>query len=106
MDDVMVNLATCIAAVKSVNPQALIYVKAVCPSPFHPATHERKTQFNKQAQRMCQYEKNVKFLHCNMPFLNQDGSAIDDLADYFIADKIHLNEKGYRLWAPYFAQYF
>lgn len=104
--DVMMNLATCIAAVKSVNPQALIYVNAVCPAPFHPATHEQKTQFNKQAQRMCQYEKNVKFLHCNVPFLNQDGSAIDDLADYFIDDKIHLNEKGYRLWAPYFAQYF
>lgn len=105
-DDVLVNLSTVIAAIKNINPDALIYVNAVCPAPFKPATFERKMQFDKLAQKFCFYEKNVRFLMCHKPFLKEDGSPIDDLADYFIEDKIHLNECGYKLWSPYFTQFF
>ena len=44
----------------------------------------------------CDSADGVTFVDVAAPLLNEDGSARDDI---FIKDMLHLNQKGYDLWA-------
>ena len=51
---------------------------------------------NSLIQSVVKEQKGLYYLDMHNPFFNADGSLMQDI---FVADKLHLNEKGYQIFA-------
>ena len=51
--------------------------------------------YNKALEAWTKNQKNVRYADVWTPMLKKDGIVRDDL---FIEDKLHMNEKGYKIW--------
>ncbi|WP_026777273.1 GDSL-type esterase/lipase family protein [Polaribacter sp. Hel_I_88] len=59
-------------------------------------------RFNKKLQRYCQKTDNIQFADVWTVMMDENGNVFDDI---FIADGLHMNKKGYDLWATILEQY-
>lgn len=50
---------------------------------------------NELIRQTCEKGKNLYFIRTDQAFLNEKGTPRDE---YFVADKLHLNQDGYRIW--------
>jgi lysophospholipase L1-like esterase len=66
------------------------------------ALKEKYEDYNKQLKHWVSGKRNVRFADVWTPMLDKDGRVMQDI---FVADGLHLNEKGYSIWARALQKY-
>lgn len=77
-----------------------VYVNAVCPCPRHADSQSRELELNAKIRDYCD-GKSCVYVPCD-ELLRES----QNLGEYFCADGIHLNSRGYAIWSPFFSKYF
>lgn len=85
-----------VARIHAELPEARIYVLSVKPSIAREATWPAALEVNQRYQEMAQADPLLHYIDVATPFLRDDGTVMTDI---FRADDLHLNEKGYGIWA-------
>jgi len=66
------------------------------------ALKERYVDYNEKLKAWTSKKRNVRFADVWTPMLDSDGKVMQDI---FIADGLHLNEKGYSIWTSALKKY-
>jgi lysophospholipase L1-like esterase len=81
---------------KKALPKTKLVYLAVRPSLSRIAIVDKQKQFNSWLEKYCKSQKGRFFLDMHSPFYLPDGTVMPDI---FIADRLHLNEKGYQIFS-------
>jgi len=95
-DEINQQLEHIIARIHNELPEARIYILSVKPSVARVATWPIAQALNERYQQIAARDPLVHYIDVATPFLNTDGSVMTDI---FVDDNLHLNEKGYDIWA-------
>lgn len=95
-DVIVAQLETIIERVHAELPDARVYVLSVKPSVARQATWPVAQDLNARYQQVAAADPLVHYIDVATPFLQDDG---DVMTDIFVDDNLHLNEKGYDIWA-------
>ncbi|MBV9986156.1 MAG: G-D-S-L family lipolytic protein [Chitinophagaceae bacterium] len=79
-------------------PLAFISIK---PSPSRWKLEPAIVESNKLIKDFLRGQPHTNFIDVHSAMLKPDGSVMDDI---FIADKLHMNAKGYTIWTPLIRQ--
>ena len=98
--DVYDNFVNVVTTLKKALPNVRIYINSVthC-SPFVKFFKE-EVRLNKMIEEYCNNSDYLVYIDVNKLFTKR-GKMIKNMDDYCIDDNLHLNEKGYKIWAPY-----
>ena len=77
-------------------PKTRVVFVAVRPSLARVAIVDKQKDLNKRIEQFMKGKKNLFYLDMHAPFYLADGTLMQDI---FIADQLHLNEKGYQIFA-------
>ena len=89
------ELEQIIAAVHAELPDTRVYVMSVKPSLARVAVWDKAQETNALYREVAAADERVHYIDVVTPFLKADGTVMDDI---FIADGLHLNDKGNRIW--------
>ncbi|KKO09029.1 GDSL-type esterase/lipase family protein [Pseudohongiella sp.] len=95
-DVIIEQLETVINRIHNELPTARVYVLSVKPSIARQATWPIAQDLNGRYQQVAAGNPLVHYIDVATPFLQADGSVMTDI---FVDDNLHLNEKGYDIWA-------
>jgi lysophospholipase L1-like esterase len=95
-DLIMNHVEEGIARIHAELPQARIYLLAVKPSVARVATWPTAQALNARYKALADGHPLVTYIDVATPFLQADGTVMTDI---FVEDNLHLNEKGYDIWA-------
>lgn len=95
-DVVVEQMETIIDRIHNELPEARIYVLSVKPSVARQATWPIAQDLNERYQQVAAADPLVHYIDVATPFLQADGTVMTDI---FVDDNLHLNEKGYNIWA-------
>lgn len=95
-DVIMNHVEEGIARIHAELPEARIYLLAVKPSVARVATWPTAQALNAQYKALADSHPLVTYIDVATPFLKADGTVMTDI---FVDDNLHLNEKGYDIWA-------
>lgn len=76
-------------------PQSHIYFISIKPSPSRWDFWPEMQSINKKIKLLCDSTDNCSYIDVSAAMLNKNG---DVLKHIFLADKLHLNKKGYSIW--------
>ena len=93
---------TILARIRQELPQAEVVFISPKPSVSRWHLKTKYEAFNKQLQKWIKTKKNVRYADVWTPMLKKNGEVRDDL---FLADKLHMNEKGYAIWTAQLKKY-
>lgn len=98
--DVYDNFIKTVTKLKDALPGVKIYVNSIthC-SPFINFFNS-EVALNKMIKKYCDSSDYLVYIDVNKLFTKR-GKMIKNMDEYCIADHFHLNEKGYKIWAPY-----
>lgn len=82
--------------VKTKMPNTKVAFCAIRPSLARVAILEEQRVVNQAIKKFCKHTKRVYFLDIQKDFYLPNGEMMTDI---FVADKLHLNQKGYEIWA-------
>lgn len=82
--------------VKKRLPNTVVGFCSVRPSLARTHIIAKEKDLNQQVEKYCKKTKNVYFLDIQKDFYLPNGELMSDI---FVADKLHLNAKGYGIWA-------
>ena len=91
-----------LSIIKQHLPHAEVIFISPKPSLLRWSLKEKYEDFNKQLKDWVSKKRNVRFADVWTPMLRNDGIVMQDI---FIADGLHLNEKGYSIWASTLKKY-
>lgn len=77
-------------------PKTKLVYLAVRPSLARIAIVDKQKEFNLWLEKYCKSQKGRFFLDMHSPFYLPDGTLMPDI---FVADRLHLNEKGYQIFS-------
>jgi lysophospholipase L1-like esterase len=77
-------------------PNSSIYFVSIKPSPSRLRWWPKMKMANQQIKQYCDTTKNCHFIDVSSRMLNSEGKIKKDI---FLWDMLHLNEKGYKIWA-------
>ena len=96
-NDVIIDqLEQIIARIHTELPETRIYVLAVKPSVLRVASWPIAQELNERYKVIADSDPLVTYIDTATPFLKSDGTVMTDI---FVEDNLHLNEKGYDIWA-------
>jgi lysophospholipase L1-like esterase len=95
-DVIMGHVEEGITRIHAELPEARIYLLAVKPSVARVAIWPTALALNSRYQALADANPLVTYIDVATPFLQADGTV---MADIFVEDNLHLNEKGYDIWA-------
>jgi len=81
---------------KKVLPKTKLVFVAARPSLARTSNLQKQRDLNSLIQAVVKEQKGLYYLDMHNPFFNADGTLMQDI---FVADKLHLNEKGYQIFA-------
>ena len=90
------RLEAIVGRIHAALPATRVYVMSVKPSLARAAVWDKAQETNALYQALAAGNGLVSYIDVATPFLGADGKVLDDV---FIADGLHLNEKGTRIWA-------
>ena len=90
------RLESIVSRIHAALPTARVYVLSVKPSLARVAVWDKAQETNALYQRVAAENDRVTYIDVATPFLGADGKVMNDI---FIADGLHLNEKGTEVWA-------
>ena len=94
-DAILNDLRQIIARVHERLPQTRIYILSVKPSVLRRARWPVAQQVSAGFREIAAKDPLVHYVDVATPFLNKDGEVMTDI---FIADNLHLNDKGNAIW--------
>ena len=77
-------------------PDTRVYVLSVKPSLARGRVWDQAQETTDLYKKVVAGDDRLHFIDVATPFLKRDGTVMDDV---FVADGLHLNEKGNRIWA-------
>jgi lysophospholipase L1-like esterase len=86
---------TLFGIIRSQLPAANISFVSIKPSPSRAHLAGKMIETNQLIKAFLQSQKNTNYIDVYTKMLLADGSAMPDL---FVEDKLHMNEKGYKIW--------
>ena len=89
---------------KTALPDVKIYISGITNCKIFDDYFEKETELNNLIKNYADKSDFIKYIDVNKLFL-KDGKRIPDMEDYCIADRQHLNDKGYAIWAPYITDF-
>ena len=90
------QLREIISKVHAALPDTRVYVLSVKPSLARGRVWDQAQETTDLYKKIVAGDDRLHFIDVATPFLNRDGTVMDDV---FVADGLHLNEKGNRIWA-------
>ena len=85
-----------VAKIHGALPDTRIYVLSIKPSVSRQAYWDQAVQANRLLMTIAKETSFIHYIDVATPFLDPHGRVMTDI---FIADNLHLNEKGTRIWA-------
>jgi lysophospholipase L1-like esterase len=95
-DSVIREFKEFVEMVKVKLPKTKIGYCSIRPSLARVAILDKQKAVNQSIKAYCKATKKVYFLNIQKEFYKRNGELMTDI---FVADKLHLNEKGYKIWA-------
>lgn len=95
-DLIMQHVQQGIARIHDELPDTRIYLLSVKPSVARVATWPVASELNQRYRALAASDPRIHFVDVATPFLQTDGKVMTDI---FVDDNLHLNEKGYDIWA-------
>jgi lysophospholipase L1-like esterase len=95
-DSVIREFKEFVEMVKVKLPKTKIGYCSIRPSLARVAILDKQKAVNQAIKTYCKATKKVYFLNIQKEFYKRNGELMTDI---FVADKLHLNEKGYKIWA-------
>lgn len=95
-DVIVAQLKEIISRIHAYSLYIRIYVLSVKPSIAREATWPIAQALNEQYKQVVAANPQLYYIDVANPFLNADGSIMTDI---FVDDNLHLNDKGYEIWA-------
>jgi lysophospholipase L1-like esterase len=80
---------------RKTHPGAPVFWIAITPTSSRWKAWPEIKEANELIRETCEKGKNLYFIRTDFAFLNDQGQPKDEL---FMADRLHLNEDGYRIW--------
>lgn len=90
------QLQEIIARIHAQLPETRIYLLAVKPSVARVATWPAALEVNQRYQELAAADPLIHYIDVATPFMKADGTVMTDI---FRDDDLHLNDKGYDIWA-------
>ncbi len=87
--------------IKGYNKDAKVYLCSLTHCNAYVPFWERETILNEWYKTLAANDKNVIYLATGELFCDKNGNPFEDIDDYCISDRLHLNRKGYDVWGPY-----
>ncbi len=94
-ESILADLRQIIATIHQQLPQARIYLLSIKPSVLRRASWLAAQKVNAQYRQIAAADPLVHYVDVATPLLGQDGNVMTDI---FIADNLHLNDKGNAIW--------
>lgn len=101
VDKILETYKATIARIHEFNPTIRIYLLSVKPSTLRAEMWGDMLQVNAGMQQLAEDER-IGYIDVASPMLNSDGTAKSDI---FVSDGLHLNQKGYDIWANTVARF-
>ena len=92
---ILADLRQIIATIHQRLPQARIYLLSIKPSVLRRASWPAAQKVNAQYRQIAAADPLVHYVDVATPLLGQDGNVMTDI---FVADNLHLNDKGNAIW--------
>jgi lysophospholipase L1-like esterase len=91
------QLRQIIARIHAIKPDTRVYLLSVKPSLARVKVWKEAQETTELFKQIAASDSRLHFIDVATPFLKADGTVMDDV---FIADGLHLNDKGNSIWAP------
>ncbi len=91
-----------VGKVKKQTPKATVAYIAIRPSIARVKIVEQQRKANQLIEAYCKSEKKLHFIDVQKHFYLPNGELMQDI---FVADKLHLNQKGYQIWTAAIKKY-
>ncbi len=85
----------------SYNKNAEIYLCSLTHCTAYVPYWEKENELNDRMKKLADENPNVNYLKTGELFTDENGKPFDNMDDYCIADRLHLNRKGYDIWGKY-----
>jgi lysophospholipase L1-like esterase len=83
------------ALIREKQPTVPVVYVSIKPSPSRAHLMPKMVATNRLIKAFLQKQKNATFVNVYPLMLKKDGQPMDDI---FLADRLHMNEKGYAIW--------
>lgn len=100
--EIIAGAAFLFAQIKTKLPEAKVYFIAPKPSISRWHLHKEYEETIAMLKQFSSFDESVTFVNVWTPMLNENG---EPKADIFIEDDLHMNSKGYEIWAKVIAPY-
>ena len=101
-EQILASAEGILALVRQRLPESEVIFISPKPSLKRWALKERYVDYNEKLKAWTSKKRNVRFADVWTPMLDSDGKVMQDI---FIADGLHLNEKGYSIWTSALKKY-
>jgi lysophospholipase L1-like esterase len=94
-EQVAADFKTFVGKVQAKLPETRIAYISIAPNPARWSQLDRVKRANELIREFTTRDKRLKFIDVFPHMLGSDGQPLPDI---FVADRLHMNEKGYALW--------
>lgn len=95
-EEVLSTTKVLVGQIEAKLPKAEIIIISPKPSLSRWALKEKYLELNSVLKKYCESKSNLSFADVWFPMLNKEGEPIEDI---FVEDGLHMNSKGYDIWA-------
>jgi sugar phosphate isomerase/epimerase/lysophospholipase L1-like esterase len=95
VENIMADASQLVYKIRRTLPEADIHFIAPKPSVARWNLKESYIKLNSEIKAWCEMDAKLHFVDVWTPMCDEDGEVMPDL---FIIDKLHMNEKGYKIW--------
>jgi lysophospholipase L1-like esterase len=97
VDEVVADVRQVVDRINRELPEARVLFLSLALNPARWAKRDLMLETNAKVRAYLEQDQRNQFLDVNTVMLGADGLPKPDI---FVADKLHMNRKGYELWAP------
>ena len=102
-EQILVGMDSLITMIRQkVSPTVPVYIISPKPSISRWHLKDKYVDFNNQMSKLASTKKEVYFIDVWTPALDNDGTVFKDI---FLEDGLHMNAKGYAIWAKVLRKY-
>lgn len=94
-DTVLLRFKTLHRLIREQMPNVPISFVSIKPSPVRAEFLPTVVESNKRIKKFCKRSKKTDFIDVFTSMLGDDGKPMEEI---FIADRLHMNAKGYQIW--------
>lgn len=94
-EQVLADFKALVAKIHGALPKTKISFISIKPSPSRAKIADKAQAVNAEIKKMAGADSNLEYIDVWNPMLGADGKPLPDI---FVADNLHMNQKGYEIW--------